>query len=451
MDSTPEPVLSGGVGRIDGDNGFQDALSVGQPAQFEVSRRQVGLGCDVGGIHLDRLLVLGDRFGFLSGVHQQIAQSASAAARAPCRCRSEAPPGTASWPRHNGRPSPVSRRACNTAAGWWGPGGPPVAAIRCGGTRKARTRGCSAASISFRIATRSLGSAPGPFRLVRARRKARRIAQGFQLRERLLVHRGRLDFLGTRRMAGRDQLRFQLAHLGRVLGQHVAGLLRIVAEVVKLRLRRANVFPLIRADAAQFGPTQVDLRKQRFGVRNGRSRRPCRVNSGTRLAPSTPAGVADRPSTPGWWARDRSCGPAPCHPHAGRNSRAGKQERNAQRRIVKEHAVGVLAVFAQALAVIREHGHNGLLRRRLPPEGLHQASESRDPRRRSRRRRGDPCTVRGRATADRRACADRRDAPTGRTACRRRPSSHATAWSTVSPARRSASSRNSCALPGRGI
>ena len=63
------------------------------------------------------------------------------------------------------------------------------------------------------------------------------------------------------------------------------------------------------------------------------------------------------------------------HPHAGRNPGTGHQERNAQRRIVKKNAVRVLAVLAEALAMIGQHRDQRLAGRRLLVNRVEQAAQ----------------------------------------------------------------------------
>ena len=162
------------------------------------------------------------------------------------------------------------------------------------------------------------------------------------------------------------------APLRRALNQ-VGGLGWILGEIVEFGPGARIYFQRLVRIAAQFRPAHVDLGIERLCIRNGRRN----FFTGERRTPDSrraPLLEACPPSD-----RERSAGNRSSWPAASRASRrelpARTSERDAQRRVVKENAVRVLAVLAQALAVIREHRDQRLVGRGFLSNGIQQSSQ----------------------------------------------------------------------------
>ena len=94
----------------------------------------------------------------------------------------------------------------------------------------------------------------------------------------------------------------------------------------------------------------------------------------------------------------------------------GQQKSDAQRRVIKEHSVGVLAMLRQALAVVRQHRHQRIAPAGCsppPPAAAPPAGPCTPPRRRTAVRDIFPGTEK----ADRKASGDRTNAPREKKAC----------------------------------
>ena len=141
-------------------------------------------------------------------------------------------------------------------------------------------------------------------------------------------------------------------------------------QVVEFGARRADVLPPVGADGPQLRPVHVHLRVQRLGVRDVR-------RNGLPVEERHQADALHIP----WRAaahdfeqrgKKIDCAGLLFHTHAGRDARACHEERDAQRRIVDEDAVGTLAMVTETLAVIRKHGRYGLVGGRFPGDGIEQ-------------------------------------------------------------------------------
>ena len=157
-----------------------------------------------------------------------------------------------------------------------------------------------------------------------------------------------------------------------MLPNDVGRLARIPDQIVKLRLGRAHVFPLIGADAAKLGPSHIHFGVERLSVGNSGRYRParkCRDQAGAlRLVRRFPAHQLEQ----GRQKVDAS------HlwfdSHASGDPRTRHHEDDPQGRVVQKNSVRELAVFAQALAVIGEKRNDGVLRG-LRPNDVNQAAK----------------------------------------------------------------------------
>ena len=118
-----------------------------------------------------------------------------------------------------------------------------------------------------------------------------------------------------------------------------------------------------------------------------------------------------------------------------RSLRELHEERDLEDVPVEEDAVLVLAVLAEALAVVGEDDDEGPVVEPLLPEEGEEAADDGVRRPRSRRRRGCPDAATGTAPAARRARAARRDGGTRRGRVRRLPSQPSSRASVSGPGR----------------
>ncbi len=227
------------------------------------------------------------------------------------------------------------------------PGSSASTAVRsatapCGSTRKREVPRSSRASRR----RWSLGSRRPPTTGVR-RRGSRQVAEGREPLARLRVHRARRG--RPPRRHGRLQRPPQRVHDVAVFPGHVAALGGIGLEVVQLRARGVDQLPPPRAPRVERRPSEMQEGRERLDV--GRLLRPAArrraaqrppVRAGQRLE----AREVEERRGHVYEARERARDGPP------RQTGTGGDERHAHRGVVDEYAVRLLAVLAEALAVV---------------------------------------------------------------------------------------------------
>ena len=212
------------------------------------------------------------------------------------------------------------------------------------------------------------------------RRRRGPVARSGQVSERAQAFRRVRAGIGGRIRRARGQGRAQLAphlvrHL-RLLGAPVPGLARVLVQRVQLRPRRVDQLEPRRPPGVEGGPAQAQPREERLGVGRLVGHGPAAERRTQRAAFHRPARrdaarqVQQRRRHVDAAGHDRG-------DDTGRHPRTGHDPRHAQRGVVDEDAVGLLAVLAQSLAMVRGHEDEGARRPALRLQEPQQPAELR--------------------------------------------------------------------------